>query len=177
MCRVLFVPLVAVALASSVTAHAQDHMEHQKHMALMAGDASQLVNFPPQMRQHTLSNMRDHMQSLAEILAALSRAQYTEAAQIAEARLGINSPAADGCKVESATSAPLMSKAPSMELMMSLSMPEGMRAIGLQMHQAASAFVLEARQAAATGDAKPALAALSRVAAQCTACHSSYRIQ
>jgi mono/diheme cytochrome c family protein len=63
-----------------------------------------------------------------------------------------------------------------MEQMMSQSMPAGMRAAGLAMHQAASQFSAEARAAARSRDAGKAFAALSKVTQQCVACHSAYRV-
>lgn len=60
---------------------------------------------------------------------------------------------------------------------MSQFMPEGMRNIGLEMHQAASNFAIEAKKAAKTNNAKPALAALSKVTQQCSTCHSAYKVQ
>jgi cytochrome c556 len=179
----LVVPLAAIVLACSTAVFAQDHMgqmnhmDHQKHMASMNEDARQLVNFPPEMRQHTLANMRDHLQALSEILAAMSGAQYAKAGQIADTRLSMNSPSAEGCKGEATANGPQMSKPANMDHQMSQFMPEGMRNIGLEMHQAASNFSIEAKKAAKTNNAKPALAALSKVTQQCSACHSAYKVQ
>lgn len=177
----------ALVLAGSVTAYGQqpmnpmdhmNHMDHQQHMAAMGGgDGRQLVNFPPEMRQHSLANMRDHLQALSEILTAMSAGQYTKAAQVAGTRLGMDSPSAEGCKDNNASSKPQMSKPAKMDHQMSEFMPEGMSKIGLDMHQAASTFAAEATKAAKTGNAKPALAALSRVTQQCTACHTAYKVQ
>jgi cytochrome c556 len=56
-------------------------------------------------------------------------------------------------------------------------MPAGMQEAGTAMHKAASRFAIEAANAGATGDAKPALAALGAVTAQCVACHAAYRLE
>jgi cytochrome c556 len=171
---------IAVAALTGATAVvAQDHsaMDHQKHMAMMMDDDSrQAVAFPAPMRQHTLANMRDHMQALSDILDAIAMGQYDKAARIADARLGMQSPAAAGCKTDGG-SAPQMSMEPTMEQQMAQFMPEGMRKIGLDMHQAASTFASEAAKVGKGGDAKPAMAALSRVTQQCAACHTTYRLQ
>jgi len=45
------------------------------------------------------------------------------------------------------------------------------------MYQAASRFALAAKDAAATGNVKPALEAMARVTQQCVACHASYWVQ
>lgn len=173
--RIVVIALASLALSAGVAVYAQDHMAPRQHMATPS-DGRQLVSFPPDMRQHTLANMRDHLQALSEILSAMSGAQYGKAARIAEARLGMDSPSAAGCKAEEAA-ASQVSRPANMDHQMSQFMPEAMRKIGLEMHQSASLFATEAAKASKTGNAKPALAALSRVTQQCTACHASYRVQ
>ena len=175
----LIASFAAAALVIGAAAHAQNHstMDHQRHMAAMMGDNRQLVEFPPEMRQHTLASMRDHLAAIAEILAAISKADYAQAARVADARLGMASPSAEGCKADGASEKPQMSQPLNMDAQMSQLMPEGMRRIGLAMHQSASVFAAEAAKASKTGDATPALVALSRVTEQCTACHSAYKVQ
>lgn len=174
--RILPVILAAVELTVCVKADAQDPIIHQQHMAGLVVDSRQLIEFPAPMRQQMLANMRDHLQALSDILAASADDQYAQAAAIANARLGMDSPAAAGCKLEDADDHPNMSLLPNMDLHMTQLMPAGMRKIGLAMHQAASDFAVEATKAAESGDAKPAFAALSRVTEQCVACHAAYRV-
>ncbi len=165
------------AIAGSNTVFAEEYMmNHQMHRAAMANDTRQSVSFPPMMREHTLSNMRDHLQALSEILVAISEGNYAEAAKIADSRLGMASSAAESCKAEVITATPQMSKAPNMEQQMNQLMPQGMRSIGLEMHQAASVFATEVSQSIKTQEVKPALAALSRVTRQCVACHAQYKL-
>jgi hypothetical protein len=178
--KALFGLAVAMALTGSTAAPAQehDHMTmHEMHATATSADNRQLVDFPPQMREHNLANMRDHLQALSEILAAMAAHRYAEAGRIAEARLGMNSPAAAGCVSNASADGAQMSTPPSMEHAMAMTMPKAMRKLGLDMHMAASTFAVEARKAARTGDAQPALAALSRVTQRCTACHANYRVR
>lgn len=183
--RTLIASTVLLLLMAGVPAQAQDHqgMDHSMHgdhampMAAMGGDPRQLVNFPPEMREHTLANMRDHLAAISEILAAMSTGHYAKAARTASTRLGLDSPAAAGCKPEPAAGAPMMSRPGDMEHRMGKAMPEGMRNIGLEMHTAASDFAAEALKATGINNPKPALAALSRVIQQCSACHATYRVQ
>lgn len=181
--KTLTFSLSAVAMAIGVTAYAEapmpqmDHSQHMQHMAAMGGDNRQQVNFPPEMRQHTLANMRDHLEALSEILSKMSAGQYTKAAQVASTRLGMDSPSAEGCKSEDTAGKPQMSKPANMDHQMSQFMPEGMRNIGLAMHQAASDFAVEANKAGKSGNPKQALAALSKVTQQCSACHAAYKVQ
>lgn len=175
----LTISLSAIAMAFGVTAYAQTpmhQMDHAQHMSA-GSDIRQQVNFPPEMRQHTLANMRDHLEALSEILSKMSAGQYTKAAQVASTRLGMDSPSAEGCKAEDTSSKPQMSKPANMDHQMSQFMPEGMRNIGLSMHQAASDFAIEANKTGKSGSPKQALAALSKVTQQCAACHASYKVQ
>jgi hypothetical protein len=136
------------------------HAHHGMHApAAPVGDSRSIVKFPEELRIHTLANMRDHLKVLQEIQDALAREQYDRASDIAEQRLGMSSLKLHGAHE------------------LSKFMPEGMQNIGTEMHRAASRFAVIAKDVGATGDVKPALAALSRVSQQCVACHSSYRVQ
>jgi hypothetical protein len=180
--RTLITSSAILALLTGMPAQAQEHMDHSMHsdhsmhMMDMGNDQRQLVNFPPEMRQHTLSNMRDHLAALSEILDAMATAHYAKAAHIASTRLGLASPSAAGCKPAPASDAPMMSKPGDMDHQMARFMPEGMRNIGLEMHTAASDFAAKALKANGTHNAQPALAALSRVMQQCAACHATYKV-
>jgi cytochrome c556 len=127
--------------------------------ASSAADTRQLVRFPDAMRLHTIANMRDHLHTLEQINAALATNAFESAASIAEQRLGLSSLDAHGA----AHLAPYM--------------PKPMQDIGTAMHRAASRFAVEAQNAGASNDVRPALAALSAVMNQCVACHAAYRLQ
>ena len=155
-------------LASAVFAQMQhDPMVHHQHPA-PAGtveperasplDTRQFVRFPESLRVHELRNMRDHLLTLQRIQEALAKQQYDVASDIAEQRLGMSSFELHGAHEVAEF------------------MPDGMRAAGESMHRSASRFALAAKDAGATGDVTPALAALSELTARCVACHASYRI-
>jgi len=55
-------------------------------------------------------------------------------------------------------------------------MPKEMRAIGTNMHRAASRFALAAKDAEIEGGLNKAFAALSEVMQQCVACHAGYKV-
>ena len=124
-------------------------------LSMAADDPRQFVQLPDMMQQHMLSNMRDHLSALNEILANMSKGELDAAAEIAEQRLGMSSLEAHGASH------------------MAKFMPEGMRQAGTSMHQAASRFALVAQE----GDALPAYKMLSEITAACVACHSGYRIR
>jgi hypothetical protein len=159
--------MTALLLAAGCTAVAQyQHdspsgdaaAEHARRTA-GNGDERDLVRFPGEMRQHTLSNMRDHLLAIAEIQEALAQGALERAAGISEKRLGMTSLAAHGAH-EAAKF-----------------MPQGMQEIGSAMHRNASRFALAAQDASATGDIRPALRALAQVTQSCVACHAAYRVQ
>jgi hypothetical protein len=124
-----------------------------------AADTREAVRFPAALRTHTLANMRDHLATLQKIQDAMARGAWDEASGLAEHRLGLSSLEAHGAHQV----APYM--------------PPGMQEAGTGMHKAASRFAIEAANAGATGDPKPAIAALATLTAQCVACHAAYRFQ
>jgi len=115
----------------------------------------QLVEMPEMMQQHMMSNMRDHLVAINEILTNMANDKLDQAAEIAESRLGMSSLKSHGAKH------------------MAKFMPKGMQQTGTSMHRAASRFALKAQE----GEALPAYIALSEITSACVACHSSYRIR
>jgi len=122
-------------------------------------DRRELVALPAMMQQHMLANMRDHLLAIAEIQDALADAGFDAASRIAEERLGMSSLASHGASH------------------MAPYMPQPMRAIGAQMHRAASQFALIAQEASVSADLPRAVKGLSAVTQQCVACHAAYRIR
>ena len=148
----LLVSLVATGCAGVGATHHADHVP-------APSDGRVAVAFPEPMRTHTLANMRDHLLALQEIQQALAGGAYDRAADVAEKRLGMTSLRSHGAHD------------------VARFMPEGMQAIGTEMHRSASRFAVEAANAGATGNVKPSLAALARVMQQCVACHAGYRMK
>jgi hypothetical protein len=156
---VLAAALVAVGTgAYSLVGDAQTHEHRVTTPASPQGDGRQLVSFPEPMRLHTIASMRDHLLALQEIDDALAKNDFDRASRVAEQRLGMSSLELHGAS----HIAPYM--------------PEGMQAIGTQMHRSASRFAVEAQNASVGNDVRPALAALSTVMQQCVACHAAYRL-
>ena len=124
----------------------------------LADDGRQTVQLPDMMREHMLSNMRDHLLALEEITRYLANHQYDEASDIAENRLGMSSMGLHGASH------------------LGKFMPKEMGAIGTNMHRAASRFALAAKDAELEGGLAKAFSALSDVMQQCVACHSGYKV-
>jgi cytochrome c553 len=120
-----------------------------------SNDTRVLVELPEMMQQHMLSNMRDHLAAINEILVYLGNDELDKAAEIAEFRLGMSSLGSHGASH------------------MAKFMPEGMRQNGTTMHKAASRFALKAQE----GESLAAYKALSEITAACVACHSGYKVK
>jgi len=154
--------LAAAALLASAAVGLAQH-QHGGHDApsghAMSEDARVPVRFPPQLRAHTLINMRDHLLALAQIQDALAAGAYDEAARIAEQRLGMSSLIAHNAH-EAAKY-----------------MPQGMQDAGTAMHRGASRFAIALQKTAVSEDLKPALAALAETTQACVACHAGYRLE
>jgi len=120
-----------------------------------SNDSRILVELPEMMQQHMLSNMRDHLTSINEILVYLGNDELEKAAEIAEYRLGMSSLGSHGASH------------------IAKFMPEEMRQIGTTMHKAASRFALKAQE----GEPLAAYKALSEITAACVACHSGYKVK
>ena len=118
-------------------------------------DVRRPVKLPQMMKDHMLGNMRDHLQSIHEIQAALGKGELDRAGDVAEARLGMSSLVAHNA----AHMAPHM--------------PKAMQELGTEMHHAASRFALTAKE----GDLTRAVEDLAKVTQQCVACHAAYRIR
>jgi cytochrome c556 len=118
-------------------------------------ESRQPIKLPAKMQRHMMSNMRDHLAAINEILISMAAEEYDKAAGIAENRLGMSSLGSHGAEH------------------MAKFMPENMQAIGARMHRAASRFALRAEE----GEALEAYGALSAITTECVACHASYRVQ
>ena len=120
-----------------------------------AEDTRQLVQLPEMMQHHMLSNMRDHLQTLNQILIDMGTGKLGKAGELAEARLGMSSLELHGASH------------------MAKFMPKAMQEMGTNMHKAASRFARKAEE----GDLLPAYKMLSEVTSSCVACHTAYRIR
>ncbi|WP_315758358.1 MULTISPECIES: hypothetical protein [unclassified Bradyrhizobium] len=156
--RLAAILLAFVASAGIATAQHHGHHDHGSHGALPP-DPRERVAFPPDLAEHTLANMRDHLLALQQINDALAAGEPDKAGQIAEQRLGMSSLRLHGAAEVAGF------------------MPQGMQEAGTTMHKAASRFAIEAQNAGVTGELKPALKALGETMAACVGCHAGYRLR
>jgi hypothetical protein len=125
----------------------------------MPEDARQVVEMPPLQRALMREDMLHHLAALNEVLGLLNAGKLQEAADLAEADMGLNSMGKHAAKTQGMGPGRFM--------------PDGMRGIGIGMHKAASEFAEVARR----GDRAAAYRALEPVTGACVACHAGYRLQ
>ena len=168
--RTLLAVAVSTAVILSAGLAAAQHHDHQDHMGQMdhmshmdhgapTADTREFVKFPPELVEHTMANMRDHLLTLQQINEALATGEPEKAGKIAEERLGMSSLRLHGAAE------------------VAKYMPQGMQDAGTAMHKAASRFAIEAQNVGVTGEMKPALGALGEVMSACVGCHASYRLR
>lgn len=116
------------------------------------------VEMPDFASEHFKRLMRGHLDTLQEIILLLAQHEYEKAANTAEQGLGMSS-------VEM-----------HFERHVGKYMPEGMRAQGERMHEAATRFATDAREAAREDELDKALSSLSVMIEACVSCHSVYRL-
>jgi hypothetical protein len=127
-----------------------------------AQESRQLVDFPPPMREHLLSNMRDHLSTLDQVLADVAAQQFDKAGKLLEVRLGMSSLTAH----DAAHMAPFM--------------PKPMQEMGTAMHHAASQLVITLQNASVSGSEdslRHVFSGLHEVTKACTGCHATYRVR
>lgn len=166
-----------LALCIGTGAHADEVMSHAGNPAETNSGERQLVNYPDKVKAHVLANMRGHLQTIADIMEALAKAQYNQAADMADMRLGMESTGAAGCRMDGGKGEMgMMSEESHLDHQMSMLMPEGMRKLGQNMHRSANEFAMIARNAANNGNSSAPIQALGNVMKQCAACHAAYRL-
>lgn len=149
----LYIAVMGIAIFNFALA------QHNHGHGASPADTRVAVEYPPAMKEHTLTSMRDHLLAISQIQEAMGNGQYEKASEIAETRLGQTA-----LKTHNAYEN-------------SKFMPKGMQEIGNQMHRSASKFAIEVQNSGATGDIKPALIALSKTTQACVACHAGYKLR
>ena len=118
-------------------------------------DLRSYVEMPEKARQILQEDMLDHLAVMNEINRYLSEDKLSSAAEVAETGMGQS----------------LLSKYQDEEMRPGHYMPQAMREIGWELHNAATEFTKVARE----GDLKQTLVAYHRITSACVACHYSYR--
>ncbi len=128
-------------------------------VAAGAEDTRQLAAMPAAAQATLRAEMRANMLAVNEILGLVAAGKLAEAGELAEKELGLSAMGKHRARPFEARPGPHM--------------PPAMHAIGIDGHQAASAFA----RLAATGEREKTIAALPSLTAACVACHYAYRIR
>lgn len=120
-------------------------------------DVRQLVNMPDLPRSLMRADMQDHLAALNEIIGYLADNKLAAAAETAEKRMGQSSMGKHAYIARGQGPGRFM--------------PDTMRQMGWNMHDAATEFAKVAK----SGDQAKSLAALQQLTSSCVACHMSFR--
>lgn len=172
--------LIVVFLSSiSFSAHADDtetKTMHEKHMKMLTekkdsasatkspslaiplDEMNQLdqrtpVPLPPQMALHQKQNMREHLESVQEIIAGLSKKDFKAIATGAK-RMGLTPEMGKMCEMMGAGATGFSERA-------------------IQFHKSADEIALFAQKK----DERGVMNGLNKTLTQCTSCHATYRQQ
>lgn len=157
--RTLFTVFAATFLMAGISFAEQDQMPAEMHemMHKQGGpkaDERTELNIPPHMKVMQKGMMRKHMDTVAEITAALAANDLSKASEIAKSKLGWNQEEEKRCStVEKMTGEADFTK------------------FGKAVHQKAD----ELADAAKAGNRDKALTALSELITNCNACHMKFR--
>jgi len=130
---------------------ANEKMQQQNHHHDMGvTDTRMSLGLPAEMKQHQLSNMREHTAAIQSIVGLMSENKFEEASRIAHGKLG---------------------STPEMQKMCSMMGDEKFMTLGLAFHKSGD----ELGDALQTRDVKTSLRALNKTMQYCVECHATYR--
>jgi len=135
----------------NVTFAADEKMRHENHrhdMNMM--DTRTSLELSPEMKQHQLSNMREHVEAIKSIIGLMSENKFADASKIAHAKLGLT---------------------PEMQKMCSMFDNEKFMTLGLAFHKSDD----DLGDALQTKDVNTSLRALNKTMEYCVSCHATYR--
>ena len=156
MYKKLSLPVMLMLLTFPVVVHAEQPAEEDTiESETLKTDMRKFVEMPEQARQILREDMLDQFAVLNEIIEYLALGRFAAAADVAENGMGQS----------------LMRKHQDREFGPGRYMPEEMRKMGWNLHEAASNFSRVAKQ----GNTKATFAALQKITEACIACHYSYR--
>lgn len=154
--KILTAAIISFLTAGISLATEHDHMQHEMMMKQdgQKSDSRTELKISAPMKVMQKKMMRQHMDTLSEITAALAANDLNKAAEIAKAKLGWNPEEEKRCSmVEKMTGEPDFTK------------------LGKAMHQKAD----ELADAAKAGNRDKALAAMAELINNCNACHNKFR--
>ena len=150
--RILIAASVFIGITGFNVAFAADEkMRHENHRHVMSMmDTRISLGLSAEMKQHQLSNMREHLEAINSIVGLMAENKFEEASGIAHAKLGLN---------------------PEMQRMCSMFGNEKFMALGMAFHKSGD----DLGDALQTKDINTSLRALNKTMQYCVTCHAAYR--
>ena len=133
------------AFAAGEMMHHGNH-PHKMNMA----DTRTSLGLSAQMKQHQLSNMREHLKAVQSIVGLMAENKFEEASGIAHTQLGLT---------------------PEMQAMCNMMNNENFREMGFAFHQSGD----DLGDVLKTKDVNASLRALNKTMEYCVGCHAAFR--
>ena len=150
--RILIAVSAIIGIVGLNVAFAADEkMQHETlHHDMSMMDMRTSLKLSAEMKQHQLSNMREHVEAIKSIVGLMSEGKFDDASKIAHTKLGLT---------------------PEMQAMCDKFKNEKFKALGLAFHKSGDDLgdVLQ------TKDVNASLRALNTTMQYCVECHSTYR--
>lgn len=138
-------------VALNVAFAAGEDMQHGNHHHDMSMTDTRIsLGLSAEMKQHQLSNMREHTKAVGSIIGLMAENKFEDASKIAHAKLGLT---------------------PEMQKMCSMLNNEKFMALGMAFHKSGD----ELGDALHTKDVNASLRALNKTMQYCVECHATYR--
>lgn len=134
-----------VAFAEDEKMH---HENHHHEMNMM--DTRTSLKLSAEMKQHQLTNMREHVEAIKSIVGLMAENKFEEASKIAHAKLGLT---------------------PKMQEMCNKFDNKDFRTLGLAFHKSGD----DLGEALQSKDVNVSLRALNKAMQYCVECHATYR--
>ena len=149
--KILLAASAIIGIAGLNAAFAEDHTMHQEHRHEMhMADTRISLGLPAQMKQHQLSNMREHLEAIRSIAGLMAENKFEEASAIAHAKLGLTK---------------------DMQAMCNMFDNKDFKSLGLAFHKSGD----DLGDALKTKDVNASLRALNKAMQYCVECHAAYR--
>src|SRR3989338_7833789 len=150
--RILIAALAFIWIVSlNVAFAAEEKMQHEDHhhdMSMM--DTRISLELSAEMKQHQLSNMREHVEAIKSIIGFMSENKFEDASKVAHTKLGLT---------------------PEMQKMCSMFNDEKFMTLGLAFHKSGD----QLGNALQTKDVAASLRALNKTMQYCVECHATFR--
>lgn len=150
--KILFAIAALAGMAGFNPAGAVEEEMQMKghHHAMQVVDTRTSLGLSPQMKQHQLANMREHVAAIRSIVGLMAESRFEEAAGIAHAKLGLT---------------------PEMQKMCAMFGNDAFKSLGLAFHKSGD----DLGDALQTRDVNASLRALHKTMDYCVTCHATFR--